>query len=108
VIADQRVVWDDTLQGKLTIGQIIDTTGTKDLRSIQLDVTNNYAYALNFAYKIEWFDRVGAKLSSAVGGWKSLRLQAHESSTISEIAITSAAADFVIKFQEGKGSNSIF
>ena len=108
VIADKRVVWDNTLNGKLGVGQIIDTTGSKGLKSIQVDVTNQYAYAMNFAYKIEWFGRDGAKLESPVGGWKTLHLEAHESSTISEIAIDPKAADFVIKFQEGKGSNTIF
>lgn len=108
VIADKRVVWDNTLAGKLAVGQIIDTTGTKGLKSIQVDVTNQYAYAMNFSYKIEWFGADGAKIQSPVGGWKTLHLEAHESSTISEIAIDPKAVDFLIKFQEGKGSNTIF
>lgn len=108
VVADSRVVWDDTLNGKLGVGQVIDTTGTKNLRSIQVDVTNQYAYHMEFAYKIEWFNRTGELISSPTGGWKPLHLEAHESSVIKEIAISPDAADFRIKFQEGKGSNSIF
>lgn len=108
VIADSRVTWDATLDGKLLVGQIIDTTGSKDLRSIQVDVTNQYAYHLNFSYKIEWFKNTGELLSSPTGGWKSLQLQAHESSVIKEIALSPEAVDFRIKFQEGKGSNTIF
>ncbi|PTX98515.1 YcfL family protein [Opitutus sp. ER46] len=108
VIADSRVTWDNTLDGKLGVGAIIDTTGTKDLRSIQVDVSNLYAYALNFSYKIEWFNRQGELLDSPTGGWKSLHLEAHETSVIKEIALSPAAVDFRIKFQEGKGSNTIF
>lgn len=108
VIADSRVTWDNTLNGKLAVGQVIDTTGTKDLRSIQVDVTNQYAYALNFAYKVEWFDRAGARVLSPTDGWKPLHLEAHESSTISALAISPTAVDFTIKFQEGKHSNTIF
>lgn len=108
VIADSRVTWDNTLNGKLLVGQIIDTTGTKNLRSIQVDVTNQYAYSLNFSYKIEWFNRTGELISSPTGGWKPLQLQAHESSVIKEIALSPDAVDFRIKFQEGKGSSTIF
>lgn len=108
VIADSRVVWDNTLNGKITVGQVIDTTGTKNLRSIQVDVANNYAYHLDLAYKIEWFNRTGELIASPTGGWKPLHLEAHESSVIKEIAITPEAADFRIKFQEGRGSNTVF
>jgi uncharacterized protein YcfL len=108
VISDSRVVWDNTLNGKLGIGQVIDTTGTKNLRSIQVDVSNLYAYHMDFSYKIEWFNRTGELIASPTGGWKPLSLQAHETSVIKEIALSPDAADFRIKFQEGKGSNSIF
>lgn len=108
VIADQRVIWDETLNGKLGVGEIIDTTGSKNLRSIQVDVTNQYAYRLNFSYKIEWFNGTGELISSPTSGWKSLQLAAHESSVIKEIALSPEATDFRIKFQEGKGSNTIF
>lgn len=108
VIADSRVVWDNTLNGKITVGQVIDTTSTKNLRSIQVDVSNNYAYHLDLAYKIEWFKRTGELIDSPTGGWKPLHLEAHESSVIKEIAITPEAVDFRIKFQEGHGSNTVF
>ncbi len=107
IVTDKRVVWDDTLAGKLQVGQIIDATAAGNLRRIQADVTNRYAYAIDFAYKVEWFDRQGMKLQSPVGGWKRLHLEAHESSTVSEIAVSPDAVDFVLKFQESKGSNSI-
>jgi uncharacterized protein YcfL len=107
-VADKRVVWDNTLNGKLAIGQIIEAVASSNLRKIQIDVANQYAYAIDFAYTIEWMDANGMKLTSPTGGWKLLHLNGHESSTISEIAITPDAHDFIIKFKETKGSNTIF
>ena len=108
VVSDKRIIWDNTLAGKLEVGQIIDTAASGNLRKIQADVTNKYAYAIDFAYRVEWFDRNGMKLPSPIDGWKRLHLDAHETSTIAEVAITPEAYDFVIKFKETKGSNSIF
>jgi uncharacterized protein YcfL len=106
VVPDKRVSWDRTMEGKLHLGQIIDTTVT-GLRKIQVDVTNRYAYHMDFAYKIEWFDASGMKIQGN-DSWKRLHLEAHETSTISAIAETPKALDFIIKFQEGSGNNTIF
>lgn len=106
VVPDKRVSWDRTMEGKLHLGQIIDTTVT-GLRKLQVDVTNNYAYRLDFVYKVEWFDSVGMKVDPN-DNWKRLRLEAHETSTISAIASSPQARDFIIKFQEASGNNTIF
>ncbi len=106
VVPDKRVSWDRTMEGKLHLGQIIESTVT-GLRKIQVDVTNNYAYHMDFVYKVEWFDASGMKID-ANETWKRLRLEAHETSTISAIAATPQAHDFTIKFQEANGNNTIF
>jgi uncharacterized protein YcfL len=108
VISDRRVVWDNTLNGKLSIGEIIAGTSSDNLRRLQVDVANKYAYALNFDYKVEWTDANGMKLTTPLDGWKRLHLEAHEKSVIAVTATTPQAVDFVIKFQESKGSNTIF
>jgi len=107
-VADARVTWDNTLNGKLIIGQIIEGKAAGDLRRIQVNVANNYAYALDFMYAVEWYDRNGMKVPGPTSGWKRLHLEAHESSEISAIAVSPDCYDFKLKFQEGKGHGGIF
>jgi len=107
-VLDKRVVWDHTLNGKLSLGHIIDTVVTGNLRKIQVDVSNTYAYHMDFVYKVEWFDLSGMKIEGLDDSWKRLHLEAHEASTITSIAETPKAHDFIIKFQEANGNNTVF
>jgi uncharacterized protein YcfL len=108
VVPDRRISWDSTLAGKLTAGEVIQSTSSGNLRHIQVSVTNNYPYKLEFVYKVEWFDIHGMRLDLPAGGWKRLELSGHETSTIGATATDPGAADFVIKFQEAKGNNTVF
>jgi uncharacterized protein YcfL len=81
---------------------------SSDLRKIQVAIRNRYAYSLNFVYKVEWFQDDGMQVDVAAGGWKRLSLQAKEVVNISAIAPSPRARDFVIKFQEAKGTQTIF
>jgi len=108
VVPDKRVVTDQTLAGKLTPGEVIQSTVSGNLKHIQVDVTNNYPYKKQFVYMVEWFDAQGIKLDLAGGGWKRLELNGHETSTIGATASSPNAVDFVVKFQEAKGNNTVF
>jgi len=108
VVPDRRVVWDNTLAGKLAVGPVIESVVAGNLRHIQLEVTNQYAYLQKFVYQVEWYDQQGMKIDMPANGWKRLDLQAHETSTIAATAVSPAAVDFKIKFQEASGYNSVF
>lgn len=100
VVADKRVVNDITLDGKLIIGDVIESTVSGDLRKIQVDVTNRNSSRIDVLYKVEWFGKDGMRVDTAASGWKRLSLDGRESSTIAVIAQSPAAHDFVIKFRE--------
>jgi uncharacterized protein YcfL len=105
-VPDHRVTWDQTLAGKFQMGQIIETE-IGGLRKIQIPLTNNYAYHQECVYLIVWSDQNGMLIDTG-NSWHRFHLEAHESGTISEIAPTPNAHDFVIKFQEPKFHQGIF
>jgi uncharacterized protein YcfL len=105
-VPDRRVIWDETLAGKLQVGTIIETT-VGGLRKIQVPVSNNYLYHQEFVYQFVWSDANGMTIDTG-NSWHRLYLEANETSTISEVAPTPAAHDFVIKFQETKFHQGVF
>ena len=105
-VADKRVFWDDTLAGKLQVGTIIETT-VGGLRKIQVPVSNSYVYHQEFVYQFVWSDANGMTIDTG-NSWHRLHLEANETSTISEVAPTPAAHDFIIKFQETKFHQWVF
>lgn len=99
VLQEQRIITDSHLHGYLTVGRIIgnDVGG---LQKISTTLTNNRDTALDITYKVEWLDRSGALISSPIGGWKRIHFEGRESLSLSEIAISPAAADFRLKIQQ--------
>ena len=105
-VADRRIVWDETLAGKLDIGTIIESN-VGGLRKIEVPLTNRYAYQQDLVYQFVWTDQTGMTVDTG-NSWHRVSLQAHETSSISEVAPTPAAHDFVVKFQETKFHQGIF
>ena len=52
-VADRRIVWDETLAGKLDIGTIIESN-VGGLRKIEVPLTNRYAYQQDLVYQFDW------------------------------------------------------
>jgi uncharacterized protein YcfL len=105
-VPDKRVIWDETLAGKLHVGTIIETTAS-GLRKVQVPVSNSYAYHQEFVYQFVWTDAQGMTIDTG-NSWHRLHLEAHEFSTISEVAPTPTAHDFIIKFQETKYHQGVY
>lgn len=100
VIADKRVITDNTLAGTLRVGSINQSTVSGNLLKIQATVENLRNSERTVNYKFEWIDQDGMALDSANETWKSLTLQGRETTAISTVSISPRAVDFRLKFRE--------
>jgi uncharacterized protein YcfL len=99
-VADQRIITDNTLAGKLRVVSFNQTTVSGNLLKIQATVENLRNKQSTYNYKIEWIDQDGMAVDSANETWKSLPLQGREVTTISSVAVTPRAVDFRLKLRE--------
>ncbi len=100
VIADTRVSTDPSLARKVTVVNVIEDTVSGDHRKVQVTLRSNRNRAMTINYVFEWFDPNGMRIETAGGGWRSLRFMGRETKTISSIAPSPRAVDFVLKLQE--------
>ena len=100
VIADKRVITDNTLAGTLHVISINQSTVSGNLLKVQATVENLRNSERTVNYKFEWIDHDGMALDSANETWKSLTLQGRETTTISTVSISPRAVDFKLKFRE--------
>ena len=101
-VADKRVITDSTLAGSLGILNVNQVRVSTDLLKIQVQLENLKSSTMNFRYRVEWYDQDGMKIDSPTDLWKPITLQGRETSTISSVATSPRAVDFVVKFQEVK------
>ncbi len=99
-VSDKRVITDATLAASLRILNVNQVRVSSDLLKIQVQLENLKSRTMNFRYRIEWYDKDGMKIDSPTDLWKPITLQGRETSTISSVATSPQAADFVVKFQE--------
>ncbi len=100
VIADKRIITDNTLAGTIRVVSINQGTVSGNLIKIQATVENLRNSQRTVNYKFEWIDQDGMALDSANETWKTLPLQGRETTSISTVAISPRAVDFRLKFRE--------
>lgn len=100
VIADKRVITDNTLAGTVRVVSINQSTVSGNLLKVQATVENLRNSTRSVNYKFEWIAEDGMALDSANETWKTLTLQGRESTTISTVAVSPRAVDFKLKFRE--------
>jgi uncharacterized protein YcfL len=99
-VADKRVITDSTLAGSLRVLSVNQAMVSGDHLKIQIQVENMNSSTFSFRYRVEWVDQQGMLLSSPTDLWKPYTLQGRETSSISAVATSPKAVDFVVKFQE--------
>lgn len=99
-VADKRVITDNTLAGTFRVVAINQTTVSGNLLKVQATVENLRNKTRTLNYKFEWVDQDGMAVASPNETWKSLLLQGRETQTISTVAVSPRAVDFVLKFRE--------
>ncbi|MGQ3683934.1 MAG: DUF1425 domain-containing protein [Candidatus Loosdrechtia sp.] len=100
MIADKRIITDATLNRKVNIiGLNESTTGGGFLR-VQIEVLNMTDSLQNFSYVYEWYDLNGMLINTPASIWIPRQIEGREILTITAVAPTTAAKDFRIKFIE--------
>ena len=100
LVADKRVITDNTLAGTVRVVAINQSTVSGNLLKIQATVENLRDSTRSVNYKFEWIDQDGMALDSANETWKTLVLQGRETTTISTVSVSPRAVDFKLKFRE--------
>ena len=100
LIADKRVITDNTLAGTVRVVSINQSLVSGNLLKIQATVENLRNSTRSVSYKFEWVAQDGMAVDSPNETWKTLVLQGRETTTISTVAITPRAVDFKLKFRE--------
>jgi len=99
-VSDKRVVTDNTLARAVRVDAINQTVVSGNLLKIQATVENLKNDHRAIRYKFEWTDQDGMAVNSPNEGWKVLNLQGRETTTISTVAVSPRAVDFVLKLSE--------
>lgn len=99
-VPDRRVVTDFDLSDSLHVFGILQNYVSGDLLKIELRVQNMRHRAKTYRYRIEWFGKDGMALPSPTDAWKLVTLEGQETTSLTAIATTPRAVDFVIKFQD--------
>ncbi|HYD82574.1 MAG TPA: YcfL family protein [Opitutus sp.] len=99
-VADKRVVTDRTLAATFHVVSINEATVSGNLLKIQATIENLKNSTRALSYKFEWVDANGMAVDSPNETWKQIRVQPRETTTISTVAVTPRAVDFVLKLKE--------
>lgn len=100
LVADKRVITDNTLAGMVRVVSINQATVSGNLLKIQATIENMKNSTKTLNYKFEWVDENGMAVDSPNETWKQIRIQPRETTTISTVAITPRAVDFTLKLKE--------
>ena len=100
MIADRRVITDNSLAGMVRVVSVNEATVSGNLLKIQATIENLKRSTKTLNYKFEWVDENGMAIDSPNETWKQIRLQPRETTTISTVAITPRAVDFNLKLKE--------
>ncbi len=98
-IQDRRVITDMDLSESLRVYGILQNYVSGDLLKIEMQVQNAHHHVKTYRYRVEWFGKDGMALPSPTDAWKTVTLEGNEPTSLTAIATTPRAVDFVIKFQ---------
>ncbi len=105
VIADKRVITDESLANKVSIIGVNDATTPGGFLQIQIEVLNENRSMQDFNYRIEWFDMNGMAINTPSSVWIPRQIEGKETLTITAVAPTPTAKDFRVKFLENVRDN---
>lgn len=105
MIADKRIITDSTLNKKVGIVGLNESTTNGGFLRVQIEVLNRKNSMQSFNYLIEWFDMNGMLLNTPTAVWIPRQIEGQEMLTITAVAPTTTARDFRIKFIENVRKN---
>ncbi len=99
-VADKRVVTDRTLAATFRVVSVNEATVSGNLLKIQATIENMKNSTRALTYKFEWIDANGMAVDSPNETWKQVRVQPRDTITLSTVAVTPRAVDFLLKLKE--------
>jgi uncharacterized protein YcfL len=100
MIADQRVIFDASLNRKVAIVGVNTVTTPGGLLKVQVEVENHTRSLQSFLYRFEWFDANGMQVNNALSAAIPEQIEGKESKFIFGIAPNASCRDFRVKFIE--------
>ena len=100
MVADKRVITDDTLKRKVSIAGVNEGTTSGSFLQVQIEVLNQKNSMQDFSYRFEWFDMNGMLVDTPTSIWIPRQIEGQETLTITAVAPTTTAKDFRVKFIE--------
>ncbi|HHT9160030.1 MAG TPA: YcfL family protein [Candidatus Brocadiaceae bacterium] len=100
MIADKRVITDDTLKRKVSIVGLNEGMTPGGFLQVQIEVLNQKNSMQNFSYRFEWFDMNGVLINTPTSVWIPRQIEGQETLSITAVAPTTTAKDFRVKFME--------
>ncbi len=105
MVADKRVITDDTLKRKVSIVGVNESTTSGGFLQVQIEVLNQKNSMQDFNYRFEWFDMNGMLVNTPASVWIPRQIEGQESLFITAVAPTTTAKDFKVKFMENVRKN---
>ena len=95
---DKRIITDGSLNRKVNIIGINETTISTGFTKVQVELFNKSSSPYSFRYHFEWFDAQGMLVQTPTSSWIDRSIQGGETMDIIAVAPTEAAKDFRVKF----------
>lgn len=105
MVADKRVITDDTLKRKVSIVGVNENTTSGGFLQVQIEVLNQKNSMQDFSYRFEWFDMNGMLVNTPTSVWIPRQIEGQETLSITAVAPTTTAKDFRVKFIENVRKN---
>ena len=105
MVADKRVITDDTLIRKVSIVGVNESTTSGGFLQVQIEVLNQKNSMQDFSYRFEWFDMNGVLVNTPTSVWIPRQIEGQETLTLTAVAPTPTAKDFRVKFMENVRDN---
>lgn len=100
MVADKRVITDSSLNRKVQILGVNESTGAGGLLRIQVEVFNTTRSLQHFSYKFEWFDESANQINTPSSVFLSRQIEGKESMFLKATAPVETARDFRLKLKE--------
>ena len=105
MIADKRIITDSTLNKKVGIVGLNESTTSGGFLQVQIEVLNKKNSMQDFSYSFEWFDMNGMLVNTPTSVWIPRQIEGQETLSITAVAPTTTAKDFRVKFMENVRKN---
>ena len=100
MVADKRILTDASLNRRVQILGVKQSTGPGGLLKVQVEVLNTTRSLKSFSYRWEWFDETGTIIDTPTSTAVTRQIEGKESLFLTGVAPNERAKDFRLKLIE--------